>query len=222
MTNQFATEFVSFSDLVQILEKKGIWDDGQTQQIKKALSNAILQSQLPAFYEQVTHRSQRMSYSYSINIEVDRRRTPVREAIAATTAMREVFNDKDCNPNVLRMIVLSKSELDAWLSEYLATDHPLPKRPPPVTPPGYLGRNEITKLAIKAAWEIECQTSDRASPQEVMRLLYTWAEDKVECLKSANRAKRLVIWQTTKLDLAEFTLEACGKALVRWHESREG
>jgi hypothetical protein len=89
--------------------------------------------------------------------------------------------------------------------------------------PGKLPLREAGKLAIKAAWQIECETKRRASAKEVMTRLQAWAdagEESAILIKSLP-SKRAVQWLTTKGEYREYTLEACGKTLETWHKSRQ-
>lgn len=89
--------------------------------------------------------------------------------------------------------------------------------------PGKMPKRAAPRLAIKAAWEIECASGKRASDKEVMDLLQKWADENLETdvIKKAERRKHSVIWITSKGEEREFTIEACGKALGRWHRHRQ-
>lgn len=89
--------------------------------------------------------------------------------------------------------------------------------------PGKLPPREAGKLAIKAAWQIECETKRRASAKEVMTLLQAWADAGKESaiLIKSLPSKRAVQWLTTKGEYREYTSEACGKTLATWHKSRQ-
>lgn len=76
----------------------------------------------------------------------------------------------------------------------------------------------ITKLAIKAAWKIECDTGRQALALEVIKLLHSWV-DKEEIL--LEEMQDGVIWQTTRGKPKPFELAACGLALKRWNNSRQ-
>jgi hypothetical protein len=86
-------------------------------------------------------------------------------------------------------------------------------------PPGKTDKIKgITKLAIKAAWKIECDTGRQALALEVIKLLHSWV-DKEEIL--LEKMQDGVIWQTTRGKLKPFELAACGLALKRWNNSRQ-
>lgn len=89
--------------------------------------------------------------------------------------------------------------------------------------PGTLPPRAAGKLAIKAAWLIECETKRRASAKEVMARLQKWADDGEEpaVLVKSLPAKRAVQWLTTKGKHLEYTLEACEKTLEKWAESQK-
>jgi len=84
-------------------------------------------------------------------------------------------------------------------------------------PPGKMPRTAIGKLAIKAAWEIEQETKQRATVNEVIAKLKAWVnEEEALC----NIIKNGVSWQTTGLKVKDFDIDACSKALKTWHSSR--
>lgn len=84
-------------------------------------------------------------------------------------------------------------------------------------PPGKMPRTAIGKLAIKAAWEIEHETKQRATVNEVIAKLQAWV-NKEDALY--NVIKNGVSWQTTGLKVKDFDIDACSKALKTWHSSR--
>ena len=79
------------------------------------------------------------------------------------------------------------------------------------------------KLAVKAAWIIECKQNRRATDKEVMSLLQEWADKGSEpaVLKKSQMNNRCVIWTTDKCKEKTYTLEACQKALRTWNKSRQ-
>lgn len=89
--------------------------------------------------------------------------------------------------------------------------------------PGTLPPRAAGKLAIKAAWQIECKTKRRASAKEVLALLQKWADagEEPAVLVKSLPEKRAVQWLTTKGKHLEYTLEACEKTLEKWAESRK-
>lgn len=90
-------------------------------------------------------------------------------------------------------------------------------------PPGKEPNTSVGKLAVKAAWEIECTEGRRATDIQVMDRLQKWADNGSEpaFLKKSDLAKRSVIWLTSKYKEKIYTLEACQKALESWNKSRE-
>ena len=87
--------------------------------------------------------------------------------------------------------------------------------------PGKLPNISVGRLAILAAWQIECETKRAASRDEVMAMLQKWATDgsHPETLIKAAKEKRAVEWNTTELKPKIYDIEACGKALKTWIES---
>lgn len=89
--------------------------------------------------------------------------------------------------------------------------------------PGKLPRIAVGKLAVQAAWEIECRSKRAANDREVMAHLQQWADSgaKPDVLKKSNKEKRGVVWLTRRYEDKFYTLEACQKTLQSWNESRE-
>lgn len=84
-------------------------------------------------------------------------------------------------------------------------------------PPGKMPRTAIGKLAIKAAWQIECETNQKALVNAVITRLRQWVAQEDELLESIPDGVR---WQTKNCKAKDFDSVACGKALERWHMSR--
>lgn len=98
-------------------------------------------------------------------------------------------------------------------------------KPPPNDPKRIPGKLPITgacRLAIKAAWEIECQSKRSASCDEIMKKLYEWADDGTESdtLIRADKANHFVEWRTKAGREKKFYRESCEKALTAWEKSR--
>ncbi len=89
-----------------------------------------------------------------------------------------------------------------------ANDEPLP---------GRLPRTAVGKLAIKAAWEIECETKRVATVHAVIAKLQTRV-DTEDALTAV--IKNGVSWMTGGLKVKDFDIDACSKALKTWHSSR--
>jgi hypothetical protein len=87
--------------------------------------------------------------------------------------------------------------------------------------PGTLPRVGIAKVAVKAAWEIECEskTKNRATAAEVMRRLQEWAEAKKESDVLIKRVPHAVEWWA-KGKTKTYGLKACKVTLDRWNKSR--
>ena len=86
--------------------------------------------------------------------------------------------------------------------------------------PGKIPRVASSRLAIKAAGEIECQTGRPADVKAVMAKLKEWATNRSEDALTESLPGLAVKWQTTKGKSKVFDLDTCGKALERWHKSR--
>ncbi|MDO9227451.1 MAG: hypothetical protein Q8M09_00340 [Pseudomonadota bacterium] len=87
--------------------------------------------------------------------------------------------------------------------------------------PGTLPPVASGQLAIKAAWQIECETKRRATDKEVMDRLQQWANSGQEDALLKSLPSHAVEWLTKKQEKRVFTLEACQKALAKWHKSRQ-
>ena len=89
------------------------------------------------------------------------------------------------------------------------------KEPPCITD----GMVTITKLAITAAWEIECEIKRIATVTEVIKRLQEWVANKnypdlIEIIPHG------VKWMTTAPDEKAYDVEACRKTLRAWHKNR--
>lgn len=88
--------------------------------------------------------------------------------------------------------------------------------------PGKQPKVAIGKLAVKAAWQIECETERIASAHDVMTCLQMWADEGREAAvlcKSVER-KHAVLWITHECKEKTYDLKACGKTLSIWKKSR--
>lgn len=90
-------------------------------------------------------------------------------------------------------------------------------------PPGKMPNVDSRKMAIKAAWQIECGSKRAPLAKDVMQLLQTWADEgtEPEVLIKSDRPKRGVWWRTRKGKDNLFDLAACEKALKTWMDSRQ-
>lgn len=87
-------------------------------------------------------------------------------------------------------------------------------------PPGKLPKVAIGKLAVKAAWYIECETGRKVSARETIDTLQSWVgtnKDDEEIL--CKKVSRGVQWMTGKSSHKTYDIEACGQTLKRWRES---
>lgn len=105
---------------------------------------------------------------------------------------------------------------------------------PPI--PGTIAPVASGRLAIKAAWQIECDKGRPATDEEVMAMLRAWGKSGAEpnhlmdCDKLPPGTSSAVVsavrggaipWQTSKGKVNAFSLEACQKALEKWRKSRQ-
>lgn len=84
-------------------------------------------------------------------------------------------------------------------------------------PPGKMPNTGIGKLAIKAAWQIECASGRCALVDEVIKMLQEWVKTEPELL---DVIKNGVKWQTQGLKSKPYDIDACSKTLETWHKSR--
>jgi hypothetical protein len=89
-------------------------------------------------------------------------------------------------------------------------------------PPGKMPNVAVGKLAIKAAWQIECESKRVATAKAVIALLQEWADagSVPETLICSDKPKHGVKWRTSKGAEKPYDVEACGKALKSWLKSR--
>lgn len=85
------------------------------------------------------------------------------------------------------------------------------------SPPGKMPNTNIGKLAVKAAWQIECSTGQQATANKVIKMLQSWVENEPVLLETLPHG---VTWTTTKGKVKPFDVEACAKALDTWYKSR--
>lgn len=77
------------------------------------------------------------------------------------------------------------------------------------------------QLAVKAAFQIECETGRAANAKAVMERLQLWADRGMEpeTLIRSDKGRRGVWWNTGKNEKL-YDLEACRKCLAGWMKSR--
>lgn len=83
--------------------------------------------------------------------------------------------------------------------------------------PGKMPRTTIGKLAITAAWEIEVKAGKQASANQVIAKLAEWIDTEPILLEKIPHGIR---WMTANITEADFSIEACGKALAKWNLTR--
>lgn len=90
----------------------------------------------------------------------------------------------------------------------------------PDNPPGITsGMVAITELAIRAAWQLECQTGRKASAKDVIKMLQSWvgSRDHTELREILPHG---VKWMTISNVEKDYNNEACRKTLTAWHANR--
>lgn len=87
---------------------------------------------------------------------------------------------------------------------------------------GKLPNTSMGKLAIKAAWLIEGETNRAATAKQVMTRLQEWADGGHEpaTLLKSDKKNHAVKWITGKRVEKSYDIEACGKTLETWTDSR--
>ncbi len=85
------------------------------------------------------------------------------------------------------------------------------------TAPGKMPNTTIGKLAIKAAWEIECATSKRATAYQVIEKLQEWEPDEPVIREVIAHG---VKWVTKKGKTNKYDIQTCAKTLETWNASR--
>lgn len=90
------------------------------------------------------------------------------------------------------------------------------------TVPGKSPKTANGKLAVEAAWELECKLSYHPSDKEVMALLIDWANNgkKPDILKAPGKDGRSVEWITSKRVEKNYSIEALQRTLETWEKSR--
>lgn len=171
--------------------------------------------------------------------EVDGEEVLLLDALVEWAAPRNITIDQDALPGCQSLVQEAYSRLhqrwsSATLAERAATE--LPDAAAPVIPaaqtglqqpcpqgiPGKSPKISIGKLAVKAAWQIECEEKRRATAKEVMNLLQLWADngDEPAVLKTSSREKRSVTWLTSDYQEKPYSLETCEKTLGNWNKTR--
>lgn len=90
--------------------------------------------------------------------------------------------------------------------------------------PGKIPNTTIGKLAIKAAWLIECETGKRATAKQVIERLQSWVDhkDNPEAVTElTGKIANGVMWVTRAGKGRPYDIGACQKALETWNKSRD-
>lgn len=89
--------------------------------------------------------------------------------------------------------------------------------------PGKMPNTTIGKLAIKAAWKIECGTGKRAAAKQVIETLQSWVDHKDNHEAVAELTEKIpngVKWVTSAGKKNNYDIGACQKTLETWNKSR--
>lgn len=89
--------------------------------------------------------------------------------------------------------------------------------------PGKMPNTTIGKLAIKAAWKIECGTGKRATAKQVIETLQLWVDHKDNPDAVAELTDKIpngVKWVTSAGKENNYDIGACQKTLETWNKSR--
>lgn len=90
--------------------------------------------------------------------------------------------------------------------------------------PGKIPNTTIGKLAIKAAWLIECETGKRATAKQVIERLQSWVDhkDNPEAVTElTGKIANGVMWVTRAGKGRPYDIGACQKALETWNKNRD-
>ncbi|MEI7432529.1 MAG: hypothetical protein WCL27_18950 [Betaproteobacteria bacterium] len=93
----------------------------------------------------------------------------------------------------------------------------------PSTPPWKMPKVAIGKLAVSAAWQIECETGRAASNNAVIDRLKEWATNGkyADVLIKPVSGERAVIWLTSTGIERKYDSDTCRKTLETWRKSRK-
>jgi len=83
--------------------------------------------------------------------------------------------------------------------------------------PGKMPKTNIGRLAVKTAWQIECELGRKATVNEVIKRLQKMVDKEDVLVKTIPHG---VEWITTGLHGKPYNIDACSKTLSTWHESR--
>lgn len=89
--------------------------------------------------------------------------------------------------------------------------------------PGKMPNVKIGLLAIKAAWQIECETSKRATARQVIEMLQSWVDHKDNpkaVTELTGEIPNGVYWVTSAGKGKDYDIDACQKTLATWNKSR--
>lgn len=89
--------------------------------------------------------------------------------------------------------------------------------------PGKIPRIAIGKLAVKAAWQIECETRKRATAKQVIEKLQSWVDGKDNPNAIAELTKKTpsgVKWVTSGGKEKCYDARTCQKTLENWNKTR--
>jgi hypothetical protein len=84
-----------------------------------------------------------------------------------------------------------------------------------------IARTYIRKLTIELAWKIECDQEGKiATAQQVIKKMQEMANSDAKDNNLIRAIGNGVIWHTSKYKEADYSVQACGKALCEWNKAR--
>lgn len=89
--------------------------------------------------------------------------------------------------------------------------------------PGKIPNVTSGKLAIKAAWKIECETGKRATAKQVIKMLQSWVDHKDNPEAVTELTEKIphgVKWVTGAGIEHNYEIKTCEKTLETWNKSR--
>ena len=89
---------------------------------------------------------------------------------------------------------------------------------------GKMPNVKIGQLAIKAARQIECETSKRATAKQVIKILQSWVDHKDNPEAVTELTEKIpngVKWVTRAGKENDYDINACQKTLETWNKSRD-
>lgn len=132
---------------------------------------------------------------------------------------------KFCNAQRIKVVFEELPDLDSPPNAQTVIDVAVDTNTPPQPkhksgPPGSIPPGAIGKLVVKIAWEIECKTGKRVTPDDLMKELRQRIDDKRDIYVLHSKKDVGINWILKSGETKYFSPGACEKALTRWNESR--